>query len=43
MVLRTAVSRAGDWVNNEIHVVPKWDDAAQRNRFSVLNDNDVFA
>lgn len=42
MILRTAVSRAGDWVNNEIHVVPKWDDAVQRNRFSVLNENDRF-
>ena len=42
MVLKTAVSRAGDWVNNEIHIVPKWDDEAQRNRFSVLNENDRF-
>jgi hypothetical protein len=42
MILRTAVSRAGDWVNNEIHVVPKWDEASQRNRFSVVNENDQF-
>lgn len=42
VVLKTAVSRAGDWVNNEIHIVPKWDDTAQRNRFSVLNENDRF-
>jgi hypothetical protein len=41
-VLRTASSRAEDWVNNEIHVVPKWDEAARRNRFSVLNENDEF-
>ncbi len=41
-VLRTAVSRAGDWVNNEIHQVPKWDPDARRNRFSVLNENDEF-
>ena len=42
MVLKTAISRAGDWVNNEIHIVPKWDDTAQRNRFSVLNESDHF-
>ena len=41
-ILRTAVSKAGDWVNDEIHVVPKWDAAAERNRFSVLNPNDEF-
>ncbi len=41
-ILRTAMSRAGDWVNNEIHIVPKWNDREQRNRFSVLNENDEF-
>ena len=42
IVLRTAVSRASDWVSNEIHIVPKWNDTAQRNIFSVLNENDQF-
>lgn len=41
-VLMTAVSRAGDWVNDEIHIVPKWDPVARINRFSVLNENDEF-
>ena len=41
-VLMTAVSRAGSWVNDEIHVVPKWDPIARINRFSVINPNDEF-
>jgi len=41
-VLMTAVSRAGSWVNDEIHIVPKWDAAARVNRFSVINENDEF-
>lgn len=41
-VLMTAVSRAGDWVNDEIHIVPKWDPIAQVNRFSVINPDDEF-
>jgi hypothetical protein len=41
-VLRTTVARAGNWVSNEIHAVPRWDAAAGRNRFSVLNANDSF-
>lgn len=41
-VLKTAVSRAGSWVNDEIHIVPKWDAAARVNRFSVINSNDEF-
>ena len=41
-VLMTAVSRAGDWVNDEIHIVPKWDPVARINRFSVLNEDDEF-
>lgn len=41
-ILSTAVSRADDWVNSEVHDVPKWDEAAGRNRFSVLNSNDTF-
>jgi hypothetical protein len=41
-VLITSVSRAGSWVNDEIHVVPKWDPQAQINRFSVINTDDEF-
>jgi hypothetical protein len=41
-ILRTAVSRAGDWVNDEIHQVPKWNPDLRRNQFSVLNENDEF-
>ena len=42
LILKTAVSKAGDWVNDEVHAVPKWDDTLQRNRFSVINANDSF-
>ncbi|MCJ7814989.1 MAG: hypothetical protein MUP31_02960, partial [Xanthomonadales bacterium] len=41
-VLMTAVSRAGSWVNDEIHIVPKWDPVARINRFSVINPDDAF-
>jgi hypothetical protein len=41
-VLREAVSAAGDWVDREIHQVPKWDEEAQRNRFSVIRSPDEF-
>jgi hypothetical protein len=41
-VLMTAVSRAGSWVNDEIHIVPKWDPDAKINRFSVINAADEF-
>lgn len=41
-VLRESVSRAGDWVDREIHQVPKWDPEAQRNRFSVIRQPDEF-
>lgn len=41
-VLREAVTPAGDWVSNEIHMVPKWDDAGKRNRFSVVVPGDRF-
>ncbi|MDX1515652.1 MAG: hypothetical protein R3288_02370, partial [Woeseiaceae bacterium] len=33
-ILREAESRAGNWVSNEIHKVPKWDDASRRNWYS---------
>ncbi|MDX1499682.1 MAG: serine hydrolase [Woeseiaceae bacterium] len=39
-VLRETVSRAGDWVWNEIHKVPKWNDALRVNQFSVINARD---
>lgn len=41
-VLRESVSRAGDWVDREIHEVPRWDPDAQRNRFSVIRPPDEF-
>ena len=41
-VLRESVSAAGDWVDREIHQVPKWDAEAQRNRFSVIRPPDEF-
>lgn len=41
-ILSQTLVRAGDWVYNEIHVVPKWDESAARNRFSVLNTADEF-
>lgn len=41
-VLMSAVSRAGSWVNDEIHIVPKWDAVAKVNRFSVINPDDEF-
>ncbi len=41
-ILRDAVSPAGHWVSNEIHKVPKWSDAEQRNRYSVIQPGDRF-
>lgn len=41
-VLRESVSPAGHWVSNEIHKVPKWNDAEQRNRYSVIQPSDRF-
>lgn len=41
-VLRETVVPAGSWVSNEIHVVPKWSEAEQRNRFSVIVPGDSF-
>ncbi|MEQ8206491.1 MAG: hypothetical protein RIA65_09970 [Woeseia sp.] len=41
-ILRESVSPAGYWVSNEIHKVPKWDDAEQRNRYSVIQPSDRF-
>jgi hypothetical protein len=41
-VLRESISPAGTWVSNEIHKVPKWDAVQKINRYSVINQNDVF-
>ena len=41
-ILRDSPSRAGAWVSNEIHKVPKWNDALQVNQFSVINAHDEF-
>ncbi len=41
-VLRESVSRAGSWVSNKIHKVPKWNEALRVNQFSVINANDEF-
>jgi len=41
-VLRESVSAAGGWVSNEIHVVPKWNETEQRNRYSVIVPSDRF-
>lgn len=41
-VLSEAVSRAGNWVSNESHKVPKWDPNLKRNLYSVINPRDEF-
>jgi hypothetical protein len=42
-VLTTTRVRAGDWIgNDEIHKVPRWDDASGRNHYSVLRGDDEF-
>lgn len=41
-VLRESVSPAGSWVSNEIHKVPKWNEVAKRNFYSVINPADSF-
>ncbi len=41
-VLREAVSRAGSWVSNEIHKVPKWSAQDKRNYYSVIRPDDEF-
>lgn len=41
-VMRESVSPAGSWVSNEIHKVPKWNEALQRNLFSVIVPADEF-
>ena len=41
-VLRESVSSAGNWVSNEIHKVPKWNDALKRNTYSVIVPSDSF-
>jgi hypothetical protein len=41
-ILREAESTAGRWVSNEIHKVPKWNEAEQRNLHSVINQRDRF-
>lgn len=41
-VLRESVSPAGSWVDKEIHKVPKWSDALQRNLYSVIVPADEF-
>lgn len=41
-VLRESVSPAGNWVSNEIHKVPKWNDKLRVNQFSVINRGDQF-
>jgi len=41
-VLRESVSRAGSWVSNEIHKVPKWSERDRRNYYSVIQPSDEF-
>ena len=41
-VLRESESKAGNWVSNEIHKVPKWSDREQRNFYSVIQPSDRF-
>jgi hypothetical protein len=41
-ILRESISPAGSWVSNEIHKVPKWDAAQQRNNYSVIKPDDSF-
>ena len=41
-VLRESVSRAGSWVSNESHKVPKWSEKDQRNYYSVIQPSDEF-
>jgi hypothetical protein len=41
-ILRESVSPAGSWVSNEIHKVPKWNEALQRNLYSVIVPGDEF-
>lgn len=41
-ILRETEVAAGSWVTNEVHVVPKWSDAENRNRFSVIVPSDSF-
>jgi len=41
-VLRESVSRAGSWVSNESHKVPKWNEELQRNLHSVIVPGDEF-
>jgi len=41
-ILRESVSKAGPWVSNEIHKVPKWDPTARVNRYSVIVPGDEF-
>ena len=40
--LKSTVVKAGDWVTNESHKVPKWNAQLKRNDFSVINQNDEF-
>lgn len=40
-VLREAESQAGAWVSNEIHKVPKWNEALGVNQYSVINAKDT--
>ncbi len=41
-ILRETVVPAGSWVTNEVHIVPKWSEGEQRNRFSVIVSGDSF-
>ena len=42
ILLKTVVTKAGDWVTVEQHKVPKWSTQEKRNIFSVINPKDEF-
>jgi hypothetical protein len=41
-VLMSAELSAADWIDREIHKVPKWDTSLNKNTFSVLQQNEIF-